>query len=149
MAPYLLIIVFSVLGFFIKGVAGLIIGGVGGYFISFIIGRASLEISKGLIPYSARRAIAQDMIKEDRETTEAYSEQKDINAVADFIATDIEQLFRESFGLHKTPENYWMSYPVITAMITSRIDESSGVEKKYNQLLRNSVKLMYPAHRNQ
>lgn len=149
MVPYLLIIVFSAAGFFVKGLIGLLVGGVLGYLVSYIIGAAFLKKSKGLVPYGARQEIAQDMIKEDWKTVEAYSEQWDVNAAADFIATDLEQLFRESFDINKTPKNYWMSYPVIVAMLTARVDKSSGLEKRYNQLLRNSINLMYPAHRNQ
>lgn len=149
MAPYLLILFFAAVGFFVKGVVGLVVGAVIGYFASLIIGTTLFKKSKGLVPYKERLVIAQDMIKNDKETVEAYSEQKDVNSVAEFIANDIQQLFLESSNINKGPNNYWLSYPVITGMIKSRVDESSGVEKKYNQLLLSSIKLMYPAHRNQ
>lgn len=145
--PYLLIVVFALAGYLIKGAAGLIIGSILGYLLAYAIGKTLLKSSGGLVPYKEAQKVANHMIEKDWKTVLTRTHNEDPQASAELIIADIQAIYKASFDTSKSmPKDYWLSYPAIIEVIDALIAKSPEQLKKFNLLLKNSIKIMYPAH---
>lgn len=131
MLPYIIIGVFALIGLLVWGVWGLIVGSIGGYVITLLLGSLSERIQGGILPQKVRTDLAAKFIFENSEIVASAFPRISATEVESVVERAIEDICKKAASDNKSlnVQDAWTRSATLSAGY-ALAEAEEGTEKK-------------------
>ena len=132
MAPYIVILACAIIGLFLWGVKGLILGAILGYVLTVLFGLSLMGISGGILPRPVRRDTARSFLRSHPEIVEELFPDARPSERQKLLEQEIERIIRTGIKLSPAldPKGGYRSGDVQIAVDTLVEQEVDSLKKK-------------------